>query len=387
MRPLCGILLAIALPLAPGLVPGGSLRAQAVWRLADRPSAGIGVVDGDERYALSYVRAVVRTSGGGMVVADGDSGIRIYDRSGMFIGLFGEDGEGPGEVRRLGSMFAYRGDSIAVADSRLRRISIFDANGRFGRSFTNPVTEPPDSGGIAAVSSSYVHDAFPDGSFLVEPPEFLPNEPGGARRGVVTLLRIAADGSRVDTIGAFDATRLNYDPGAPNRIRRLHLTSSFTYAISGGLVYGGTGERPVLTVVGPAGQRHPDVPLPLPMLPVTAAVRQTFEDSVRAYFGRYPDVPESETQRILAGEFPDTIPAFANMHSDAAGRLWLAETPPSTVNEMRRFRIVDTAGRWIASIELPPRTNPRWIGENEIIVVQRDDLDVNYVRVYTLVKS
>jgi hypothetical protein len=151
-------------------------------------------------------------------------------------------------------------------------------------------------------------------------------------------------------------------------------------------MYGGTGERPVLTVVGPDGERHPDVPLPLPMQPVTAQVRRTFEDSVRAYFGRYPNVPEAETQRILAGEFPDTIPAFANMQSDAAGRLWLAEMPPSTVNEMRRHRIVDTSGRWIASIELPLRTNPRWIGDNEIIVVQRDNLDVNYVRVYTLVK-
>jgi hypothetical protein len=47
-------------------------------------------------------------------------------------------------------------------------------------------------------------------------------------------------------------------------------------------VHGGTGEQPALTVIGPEGERHPDVPLALPMQPVTAAVRQTFEDSIRA---------------------------------------------------------------------------------------------------------
>lgn len=368
-------------------IAGAPLSGQSVWRLSDEPTVSIGVVDGDERYTLDYVRFVVRTASGNLVVADGDSGIRIYDRSGTYISRFGEDGEGPGEVRGLGTMFAYRGDSIAVADRRLRRISIFDSDGRFGRSFTSPVTEHGDEGGIGAVSSSYVHGAFPDGSFLVEPPEFLPNEPGGSLRGVVTLLRVAADGSSIDTIGRFDATRLTHDPSAPNRIRRLHLTSSFSYAISGGLVYGATGEQPVLTVAGPDGERHPDVALPLPMRPVTAEVRRAFEDSVRAYFARYPDVPEAETQRILAGEFPDTIPAFANMLSDAAGRLWLAETPPSTVNEMRRYRIVDTTGRWIASIELPQNTSARWIGDNEILVVHRDDLGVNRVRLHALVES
>jgi hypothetical protein len=122
-------------------------------------------------------------------------------------------------------------------------------------------------------------------------------------------------------------------------------------------------------------------------LPVTTAVRQAFEDSVRAYFGRFPDVPAAQTATLLAGEFPDTIPAFAMVRTDQSGNLWLARIPPSIVNEMRVFRVVTPAGRWIATIELPECTSIRWIGHDEITVVQRDERNINHVRVFPLISS
>ena len=45
----------------------------------------------------------------------------------------GGDGEGPGEFRWVGAVGPAPGDSIAVYDSRLGRISIFGGNGSFGR--------------------------------------------------------------------------------------------------------------------------------------------------------------------------------------------------------------------------------------------------------------
>jgi hypothetical protein len=359
--------------------------AQETWRLADRPAVSIGSVAGDERYSLDYVRSVVRTAAGHIAIADGDSGVRIYSAAGEYVSRFGEEA-GPGEVRDVRTMFAYRGDSIAIAHSRAR-ISVFDANGVFGRSFVNPVAAVPEPDGAGSEDCCYVPGAFPDGSFLVEPPEHLPNQPGRPLQSELTLLRVSPDGSRVDTIGRFPSTRYSSDPDSPDGVRRLHMTSAFDYGIVGERVYGGTGETGKLTVVGPDGTRHPDVLLPLPRLPVTAAVRQAFEDSVRAYFGRFPDVPAAQTATLLAGEFPDTIPAFAMVRTDQSGNLWLAAIPPSTVNEMRVFRVVTPAGRWIATIELPECTSIRWIGHDEITVVQRDERNINRVHVFPLISS
>lgn len=97
--------------------------AQETWRLADRPAVTIGSVARNERYSLDYVRSIVRTAAGNVAIADGDSGVRIYSAAGEYVSRFGE-ASGPGEARDVRTMFAYRGDSIAIAHSRARICSL-----------------------------------------------------------------------------------------------------------------------------------------------------------------------------------------------------------------------------------------------------------------------
>jgi hypothetical protein len=77
------------------------------------------------------------TEGGVVLMADRslfayDSDQRLvhhFDPVGVHLGSFGREGEGPGEFRRLATLTALNGDLIAH-DSRSRRISSFDTNGR-----------------------------------------------------------------------------------------------------------------------------------------------------------------------------------------------------------------------------------------------------------------
>ena len=112
--------------------------------------------------------------------------------------------------------------------------------------------------------------------------------------------------------------------------------------------------------------------------------------------------PEAATPEDIAGfrrmwrDRPraPTLPVLRSIHADAAGNLWLqpyyvagAEPPP--------FEIHAPDGTWLGSVSVPPglqRTFVQYqapymeIGEDYILGVWTDDLDVQYVRMYELRK-
>jgi hypothetical protein len=354
------------------------------WRLESQPVASIGVAEGDERYMFNWIIGVLKLADGRILVGERDGSIRIFGADGRHLARFGGQGEGPGEFRFLRSLLPYRGDSIAAADAGLRRISIFDANGRFGRSVNNSATYVRAPGTIPSQSCCLVSGTFPDGSFLVELPETLPNAPGGPRHGTVTLVRLAADGSSIDTIGSFAGSRLMYDASAPNRIRAMHLTGRFTYAVIGDRVYGGNGEESHLEVVAADGGRPDTIPLGLPRSAVTAAMRSALADTIRAEYARTPR--ERPVEHYLSGEFPDRLPAFGRVLSDVAGNLWLAASPYAGTAREMDYLVFSTAGEQIARIRLPAVTAPIWLDRDEVVMVQQDALDVEYVNVYRILR-
>jgi hypothetical protein len=103
-------------------------------RLAVSPLLEIGVVEGDNRYAFQDVTGVLPLSAGGVVVADGGAGeLTRYAADGTFVHRWGGRGEGPGEFYLLSRVYPWAGDSIAALDQRIDRLSLFDADGAFGR--------------------------------------------------------------------------------------------------------------------------------------------------------------------------------------------------------------------------------------------------------------
>jgi len=105
---------------------GWTADTQPIWE------AGGGTPDSGP--TLFRVGRAIRFPDGRVAVANGASRqIRLYDNAGRHLLDIGRDGEGPGEFRRVNRLWRIGGDSIMTYDGTLSRITVFDAQGRLGR--------------------------------------------------------------------------------------------------------------------------------------------------------------------------------------------------------------------------------------------------------------
>ncbi len=123
----------------------------AVWHLSETPTLDIGLLEGDDEYQLFRVVGAVRLDDGHIVVANsGTSELRFFNDSGIHVRSVGARGGGPGEFEMMWAIARYRGDSLAVYDRRLARISVFDRQGNFARVFRLRSDYPTEVLGLLA---------------------------------------------------------------------------------------------------------------------------------------------------------------------------------------------------------------------------------------------
>jgi hypothetical protein len=100
----------------------------------------IGSVDDNER-GFSRIGGVVVDSEGFVYVLEAqDLEIRVYDQQGIQVRTIGGPGEGPGEFR-IAHLIGIRGDTLAVSDRRLARVSLFSRSGDLIQTLQMPL--PP----------------------------------------------------------------------------------------------------------------------------------------------------------------------------------------------------------------------------------------------------
>jgi hypothetical protein len=130
------------------------------WTLSSDPTLTIGESDGPEEYLLYQAGAARRLSNGNILIANGGTQeLRFYDPDGTHIRSVGGEGDGPGEFRTMREPWPLGSDSIAIWDSRSQRLSVFDVDGEFGRSFQlDPIPDAlrPSPLGILADDSLLV---------------------------------------------------------------------------------------------------------------------------------------------------------------------------------------------------------------------------------------
>ncbi|HSG08136.1 MAG TPA: hypothetical protein VLA36_07255, partial [Longimicrobiales bacterium] len=117
-------------------------------------------------------------------------------------------------------------------------------------------------------------------------------------------------------------------------------------------------------------------------LPVTAELRAAHEDE---------EVAEASTEnearqiRDLLAEmpFPDELPPYQLLMSDALGFLWVQEyvAPGQTVPV---WTVLDPQGHAVARLQTPARTRLLEIGEDYLLGLSRDELDVETLTLWPL---
>ncbi len=145
------------------------------WRVGPEPSVSIGALEGEEPYLLHRATARMLPDGRIAVANGGSDEVRVFDASGRHVTTWGGQGEGPGEFSGLTQVARWPGDSLVAWYSQGLSISVFDALGNFGRSFSLQSVE----------TESWLHprpvEARPDGTILSL------NDPEGADTAVVEI--------------------------------------------------------------------------------------------------------------------------------------------------------------------------------------------------------
>jgi len=82
------------------------------------------------------------------------------------------------------------------------------------------------------------------------------------------------------------------------------------------------------------------------------------------------------------------MPTHSNVVFDAARNLWVENYRLPWDNDSPRiWSVFDPEGRWLGDVELPNGLRVYEIGEDHIAGVQRDDMGVEYVRLYRVTKQ
>jgi hypothetical protein len=352
------------------------------WRLSDQPLLDIGVLEGDADYQLFQVAGAVRLTDGRIVVANaGTDELRFYDPAGRYLSSAGRRGGGPGEFEVLRWLGTLRGDSLVAYDWRNRRISVFDANGRFARAFTLRT--------VAQAPPSHIHiGLFADGSVLIGAQRLFAS--GEIKTGLyhdtIFHLRFDQQGVLSDTIGrqlGAEVYILAHDQGI-EVVPLPFAPSPHLGAYTNGFYFGRGDSYEI-------GYYSAEGGLVRSIRWIQPSTRVTGED-VERYIQRQLEGIEDEDERreierVYTGlPFPEKLPAYREVSADADGNLWV-EDHRRPGDDQPRWTVFDPAGEMLGVVEMPPRFRVYQIGSDFVLGRWRDDLDVEHVQLYELLKD
>jgi len=321
------------------------------------------------------VRNAIRTSEGRIYVANwGTNEIKAFSDTGDFLGVFGGEGEGPGEFRDLWGVAAYRGDSLVAFDYDLGRITIFPLRGETPR--------------IVSLTNLFVRDVLPltDGSFVARHAwasvALYEGESNVLHREPVPLLRLSAEGSVLDTV----AMAAGYEELMVERGAMLPLFGKDShFAVHEDWIYLGDADQLEYLVIMPSGDLSQIVRVPsfdLTVRPEDLGI----ETEVR--------LPPDPSPRALEGfselPVPLTRPAYSGLRVDTGGFVWLEEyrslwAPVRTVYPSD-WHVFTPEGEWLGTVRIPPRFRVFEIGLDYVLGSHFDDMDVEHVQVLRLTR-
>jgi hypothetical protein len=345
------------------------------WRLSDEPELRIGQVEGENEYLLMGPLSALRLRDGTIVVSNtGTEEIRWYDAAGRFLWRAGGRGGGPGEFSNLVWIYPLGEDSIVAWDDSPPRIAFFHRDGSFGRS-----VRPGNPGGV-------LRGVFPDGSLLLAEHSDWSNRPSEGRiRQPARSYRLDSQGAIIDSLPFFPGREFQF------RTRRRSVMLSpppfdrrTVFAVSGDGFFAGSQNDNEIGYY----DRHGQLATLLRWPGGNRAVSEADIEAYRSYhFERADD--ENARRRIeewLQEEtYPEFFPAYGDVTVDSEGNLWVEEYSPEW-SRQKIWAVFDAECRMLGTVEMPGRFVVQQIGDDFVLGYGWDELDVEYVLLYRLIK-
>jgi hypothetical protein len=350
------------------------------WVVTPEPVLEIGEEEGDEAYQLFRVYHALRLPNGNVVVANrGTQELRWFDSAGRFLRSAGGDGEGAGE---FDSLFSLRllADTLWAHDFRLSRMVAFDTAGRLGRTVILD-REPGLPTEVWPVADGFV-------GLLLDFPEDISAELTYHRR-TARYLRWTWDGALRDTIDALPG--LEYlVRGGPARGDTFVMAAtsplighaSQQTVVEDRLVTGST-DRFEIRVHAADGRLERLIRDAARDVPVTVAEWNAVLDEALAR-AETPAARRAVSESAELRPRPEARPAFDRFVGDRLGYVWIAPFRPARGRPVPWLVLDVTGGGILGAVELPEGLRPMDIGEDWVLGVMRDELEVERVRMFRL---
>lgn len=374
------------------------------WRLSQEPVLQIGVVSGDPEYQFDRIMGTVRFEDGTIAVGTMGSGsIRYYNAEGNFLREAGRPGEGPGEFRQLMGLSHMAGDTLFGDNSR-EGVLLFDRGGEYLGAIT-PGQTMIDEGFV--YPSGWLADGSAVGlTFPQRPPE------GSVGQVVDSASVVMFDGDQYGPV-VMKLPATTWGDGADPRRMRLEFGPLPGMAVRGKGFFFSFSRDPEVFVFEVAtspetGMRAPELksilrrtgwePAPVTAEDIAAFEHQYVEGATPEGGGGGGNVERLQQLRrnnLERMTFADHFPAHGRLLADRTGGLWMERYAPgrtdggwnATREEPTIWEAYSPDGAWLGPVEFPAHFYPFEIGDEYVLGLWRDEMDVEYVRLYGLEKG
>jgi hypothetical protein len=359
------------------------------WELISEPRVTIGSVDGvlDDQL-VGVAAAWMRPDGGAVVVDIGRPGILFFDSAGRFEYATGRRGKGPGEMQNVIYAWRYRADSIAIYDLMLRRLTIYDPSGNAARDFLNPITHTAaEDKSLQTSPCCVLRGSFEDGSFVALQAHEVSLTSDGDRYSRGRLTRVSPEGETVEPIGEFDWALYRHAPALRSGVERYPATTGF-YAVHGQSLVVGHSLDSAISVLS-ANSSTAALRLPGQSVPFTAELQETYKSAMREELSTRGGIGYHGTlESNIPEHFSPTAPRYTDISVSEEGNYWLRRWVPryGRMGGTQPYDILAPDGSYIGSIELSAEARVLWASAERVLLLERDHLDVQFVRLYDIAK-
>lgn len=346
------------------------------WRIGSEPTVSIGVLEGEEPYMLYRAFDATRLSDGRIVVANGGTDeLRVFEASGIHVATWGGWGEGPGEFTGLNSVEPWPGDSVVAWYAPQLGFSVFDADGRHGRTFAFTGQD-----NTLPMLRFWPRSATRDGSILAwHAPEGSDTAAAQLRNGEgVVRSSFGTHPGREPYISdqGTDRAMLFWKTFGREPIwtpwgDQIAIAHTAEYEIK---AYRADGSLARLV----RRDHSPRTPTP-----------EDVEAYIEEQLGSDSRRTESEIQewrrRYQAVPVAEHFPAFESIRSDALDHLWVEEYQlPREEGSATVWTVFDPDGQALGLVETPTDLRISEIGADYILGYTFDEFDVQYVQLWSL---
>lgn len=251
-----------------------------------------------------------------------DTKVKIYDRSGNFLKLFGQKGQGPGEFDTPVSLHLSPEDELVVEDAIGRRLVFFTKEGKFIKN-------------LSMAAQLGVVNTLMDGmgGFIAREMGFEGNQM------FFEMKKYDREFSPL-----FSIDKINFPlplPGSGNKINVMDIMAIYQFDIDGNILYGRNLDYEI-KVLSPEGKHIRSIRKEYEPVKVT-------EEDITTMLKMIPNVGAGNIKDMI--EFPKDFPPYQFFTLDEEGRLFVKTWEKGKNENEFVFDVFDAEGRYIERFE------------------------------------